>query len=467
MTGNPARLYLSALHKGSGKTSLSVGLAAALSRRGVGVRPYKRGPDYIDPGWLTLASGQPCRNLDYHTMARDEIRAEVAAAGGLALIEGNKGLHDGVDPAGRDSNAALAAELQAPIVLVVDTRGMTRGVAPTVLGHAGFDPQAPVAGVILNRVGGARHERKLREALETYTDLPVLGAVPDDRQLHIDAPYLGLIPAAEQAQAQGVIDRWAERAETHLDLDGLQDLAATAPPLPGPARPTMPGRPADVDIGIAHDRAFNFYYPGDLEALERAGARLHRIDLIADTALPRLDGLILGGGFPERHAAELAANHAMKRAIAAAAAADLPIYAECGGLLYLCRHLHTGDGSHAMAGVFPVDAEMTNRPRGHGYMTLHTGPHAPWIPGDAATAIPAHEFHYSRLCAPVPQALPCAYRVSRGQGLGDGRDGLVTRNTVAAYAHLRHTRTTPWADRFVAFVREQRHDPTRGAQTDV
>ncbi|MBK5936558.1 cobyrinate a,c-diamide synthase [Halorhodospira halophila] len=457
MTGHPARLYLSALHKGSGKTSLSVGLAAALIRQGVGVRPYKRGPDYIDPGWLTLASGHPCRNLDHHTMARDEIRAEVAGAGdSLALIEGNKGLHDGVDPGGRDSNAALAAELQAPIVLIVDTRGMTRGIAPTVLGHAGFDPQAPVAGVILNRVGGSRHERKLRQALETYTDLPVFGAVPDDRTLHIDAPYLGLIPAAEQAQAQRVIDRWADRAETHLDLDGLQALAATAPPLPAPARPATLGRAADVDIGIAHDRAFNFYYPGDLEALERAGARLHWIDLISDTRLPALDGLILGGGFPERHAAELAANQAMRRAVARLAAAGLPVYAECGGLLYLCRQLHTHDGYHTMAGVFPVDAEMTDRPQGHGYMTLHASPQAPWNPGAGTAGIPAHEFHYSRLRAPLPQELPCAYLVDRGQGLGGGRDGLVTGNTLASYAHLRHTWATPWAERFVDFVRAQR-----------
>ncbi|ABM62727.1 cobyrinate a,c-diamide synthase [Halorhodospira halophila] len=457
MTRPPARLYLSALHKGSGKTSLSVGLAGALNRRGLAVHPYKRGPDYIDPGWLTLASGRPCRNLDYHTMECDEIRAEVAAADGdLALIEGNKGLHDGLDPDGRDSNAALAAELQAPIVLIVDARGMTRGIAPTVLGHAGFDPQAPVAGVILNRVGGARHERKLRQALERYTDLPVLGAVPNHPELHIEAPYLGLIPAAEQERAQGIVDLWADRAEAHLDLEGLRELAATAPPLHAPAQPNTAARRADVDIGIAHDRAFNFYYPGDLEALERAGARLRWIDLTADTELPAVDGLIIGGGFPERHAAELAANHAMKRAVAEASAAGLPIYAECGGLLYLCRRLNTGDGHHIMAGVFPLDAEMTGRPQGHGYMTLQTTPETPWSPAPGTTALPAHEFHYSRLREPVPEELPCAYRVTRGQGLGGCRDGLIKGNTVASYAHLRHTWTTPWAERFVAFVREQR-----------
>ena len=457
MTPPPRRLYLSALHKGSGKTSLTMGLAAALRQQGAAVHAFKRGPDYIDPGWLSQAAGRPCRNLDLHTMARDEIRAEVAAAEGWALIEGNKGLHDGVDPQGRDSNAALAAELQAPVVLIVDARGMTRGVAPTVLGHAQFDPHVRVAGVILNRVGGRRHEAKLRQALAAYTDVPVLGAVPDDAALHIDAPYLGLIPAAEQAQAQQAVERLGERTGAYLDLSALQAAAETAPQLAAPA--TSPPREAagpPLRIGIAHDRAFNFYYPGDLEALEHAGARLVRIDMLGDTALPPVDGLILGGGFPERHAADLAANHAMKAAVAQAAAEGLPIHAECGGLLYLSQRLHTGQGSHPMAGVLPVDTEMTGRPQGHGYMALQPTADAPWSPAAEGATATAHEFHYSRLCTEAPDDIPRAYRLDRGRGLGDGTDGLIVGNTVAAYAHLRDTRACPWTARFLAFIRSRR-----------
>ncbi len=458
MTPPPRRLYLSALHKGSGKTSLTMGLAAALRQHGAAVHAFKRGPDYIDPGWLSQAADRPCRNLDLHTMARAEIRAEVAAAEGWALIEGNKGLHDGVDPQGRDSNAALAAELQTPVVLIVDARGMTRGVAPTVLGHAQFDPRVRVAGVILNRVGGRRHEAKLRQALAAYTDIPVLGAIPDDEALRIDAPYLGLIPAAEQEQAQQAVERLGERTAEHLDLAALQAVAETAPPLGAPPTPA-PRREAagtPVRIGIAHDRAFNFYYPGDLEALERGGAQLVRIDMLGDTALPPVDGLILGGGFPERHAEGLAANHAMKAAVAQAAAEGLPIHAECGGLLYLSQGLHTGQGRHAMAGVLPVETEMTERPQGHGYMALRPTADAPWSPAATGGAATAHEFHYSRLRTEAPRAIPRAYRLDRGHGLGDGTDGLIVGNTVAAYAHLRDTSACPWTGRFLAFVRSRR-----------
>ncbi|MFP4184026.1 MAG: cobyrinate a,c-diamide synthase [Halorhodospira sp.] len=455
------RLYLSALHKGSGKTSIATGLAAALHQRGVAIRPFKRGPDYIDPGWLTLAAGTPCRNLDFHTMTREEIRTEVALADGWALIEGNKGLHDGVDPDGSDSNAALAAELQAPVVLVIDSRGMTRGIAPTVMGHANFDPHLRIAGVILNRVGGQRHERKLRQALATYTDLPVLGAIPEDPALHIDAPYLGLIPAAEQAQAHRIVARLGRRIREHLDLAALEAAARAAPPLtaPLPAKPSAAADHRSVHIGIARDRAFNFYYPGDLEALERSGARLSWVDLLTDTALPPMDGLILGGGFPERHAAELANNHAMRAAIAQAAANGLPIHAECGGLVYLSRCLHTAEGSHAMAGVLPIETEMTDRPQGHGYAALQPTIEAPWWPAEEAGPLPAHEFHYSRLTAPAPPEIPRAYHLARGHGLGDGTDGLVVGNTLAAYAHLRDTSACPWTSRFLAFIRHQRGTP--------
>ena len=255
-----SRIYISAIHKSSGKTTLTVGLAAALAQRGAEIQPFKRGPDYIDPGWLSLAAGRSCHNLDFHTQSEAELLAAVAnvatptvapstvgtrpcqatEAGSAAdfrglpitLIEGNKGLHDGTDAHGRDSNAALAALLQAPVVLLVDCRGMTRGIAPTLLGHAQFDPRIKVSGVIFNRVAGSRHERKLRQAVEHYTDLAVLGALPEQAEISIQAPYLGLLPAAEQHAAQQTLRSIATATAEHVDLAAVMRIGASAPELP-------------------------------------------------------------------------------------------------------------------------------------------------------------------------------------------------------------------------------------------
>ena len=452
-----AQLFFSALHKSSGKTAVSVGVAAALAGQGLRVQTFKKGPDYIDPGWLSQATKRPCYNLDFHTMHWAELLDTMVEQGRNAdfcLIEGTKGLHDGVDPGGRDSNAALAQLLGAPVVLVVDCRGLSRGIAPLLLGQAAFDPRLPIAGVILNRLGGARHEAKLRAAVERYTDIPVLGALGENPDLHIQDPYLGLVPANEQHDAAAAIARLAAAAAQGVDLPALIGAAAPLParPLGRDANP-RPGHRHRIRIAVARDRAFGFYYPGDLQALEDAGAELHFFDALRDTRLPAMDGLFLGGGFPERHAAELSANHALRDAIATAAAAGLPIYAECGGLMYLARSLHAQDGRrHAMAGVLPVDVVMERRPQGRGYVRLAPTGAAPWSPlADPSCDIPAHEFHYSRLVEPAPQ-LPCAYQVLRGAGLGDGRDGLIVGNTLASYAHLRHTRATPWATRFVEFA---------------
>ncbi len=429
------------------------------------------------------------------TPSSDEIRQAVAATGSRwALIEGNKGLHDGIDVHGADSNATLAAELRAPVALVIDCRGMTRGIAPTVLGHAHFDARIQVAGAILNYVSGTRHEGKLRRALEAYTDVTVLGALPNDPEQTIEAPYLGLVPAAEEERTQRLVERLGHWAAEHLDLEALERIAATAPALqahrterrhepatspteaagglspeglasPSPSAGTSREKATQREeentpglhrggeplrIGIVYDRAFNFYYPGDLEALAGSGAELRWIDTLRDGALPALDGLLIGGGFPERHAAALADNAELRAAIGRAATGGLPIYAECGGLLYLSRHLHTHSGSYPMAGALGLETEMTARPQGHGYVQLTPTPDAPWSPAACSPAL-AHEFHYSRPRGPPPQ-MPCAYRVETGRGLDGRGDGLIVANTVAGYAHLRHTRATPWVHHFLTFV---------------
>lgn len=451
------RLFFSAAHKSSGKTTVSLGVAAALSKRGVDVRPFKKGPDYIDPMWLGNASESPCYNLDFHTQNLEEIHAlfdAKSAGGGLALIEGNKGLHDGMDVEGIDSNAHLAKELAAPVVLVVDARGMTRGVAPLLIGMKQFDTDVNIAGVILNFVGGPRHEEKLRAVIDRYTDIEVLGAVQRNDDISLTERHLGLTPSNEIPEARELIERIAGVIENEVDLDRLMQIAAKAPGL----KPTMAAAkfPApDITIAVARGPAFGFYYPDDLEALQMAGAQFAYFDPETATALPDCDGLLVGGGFPETRLKELEANAALRGAIKTAIKAGLPTYSECGGLMYLSRSISWNGDKAEMVGLVDADAVMTERPQGRGYIVLKAEAGFPW-PGELGKMdnIPAHEFHYSKL-ENMETGHTFAYDVKRGQCI-NGRDGLVVNNLFAGYAHMRSTARAPWANGFAAFVREKK-----------
>lgn len=451
-----ARLFVSAAHKSSGKTMLAVGLCAAFARRGLTVQAFKKGPDYIDPLWLGRAAGRPCHNLDPHTQSSEEIGdlvADQSADADVAVIEGTKGLFDGLDPDGADCNASVARQLGAPVVLVIDTRGMTRGIAPLLLGYRQFDPDLPVAGVVLNQVGGARHEAKLRRAVETYTDVRVLGAVAHDPALAVEERHLGLIPSNEQADSEAAIGRLAEAVAGQVDLDGI--LAAAGH---GVRRPTRsPARPIpDLRIAIARDAAFGFYYASDLAAFTAAGAELVPFDSLHDTALPPCDGLFLGGGFPETHMDALAANRALRADIARAVAGGLPTYGECGGLMYLSRAIVWGDRRAEMVGAVAAEAVMTPRPVGRGYVVLRETGHAPWGQG-AGTIIPAHEFHYSRLDN-VESDITYAYEVTRGHGIDGQRDGIVRGRLLAGFAHRRDVARSRWVGAFVDYVRRVRRE---------
>jgi cobyrinic acid a,c-diamide synthase len=449
--------YLSAAHKSSGKTTVAIGLAAALRvRRGLVVQPFKKGPDYIDPLWLGAAAGRPCYNLDFFVQTHDEIRAEFGrrmAGAGIGLVEGNKGLFDGVALDGSNSNAALAALLDAPVVLVIDSRGMTRGIAPLLLGYRQFTPRVSIAGVVLNRVGGSRHETKLRQAVEHYTDIPVVGAVPDTPGMQIVERHLGLMPSNEHAAAQAVVERIAAVVGDAVDLDQLERLAGKAV-LPRFTPPPVSPSPAGniARIGIPRDAAFGFYYPGDLEALEAAGAELVFFDALRDARLPAVDGLFIGGGFPESRMEALEANAALREDVRAFVEADGPVYAECGGLMYLCRRLTWRDKACRMAGVIPADAVMGDRPQGRGYVRLRETGSAPWPhDGPGPREIPAHEFHYSRL-EHLDGDWTFAYDMLRGHGIDGRHDGVVYKNLLASYSHLRDVAGNHWARRFVAHV---------------
>lgn len=458
MSLRPApRLVISAAHKSSGKTTVSVGLAAALTRRGLTVQPFKKGPDYIDPLWLSAATGRSCRNLDFHTQPPAVIRStfeRCSRDADLSLIEGNKGLYDGVDLEGANSTAMLAQWLEAPVVLVVDCQGMTRGIAPLLIGYQAFEPNLRIAGAILNKVGGPRHEKKLREVVAHYTRIPVLGAVHRGPAMEIMERHLGLVPANEAERAAEAVGRLAEAVGSQVDLDALIALARDAAPVEIAPSPAAPRPTPDLRIGIARDAAFGFYYPDDLEALAAAGAELVPFDALRDPQLPPdLDGLFIGGGFPETQAAALEANASLRAEIRDKGLAGMPIYAECGGLMFLSRAILWKGERREMVGLLPGEAVMHRAPQGRGYVRLRETEDFPWPrPDNAPGIVPAHEFHHSRL-ENIEGSPRFAYSVVRGAGIAEKRDGLIVANTLATYAHMRSVGANPWAPRFVAFVR--------------
>ena len=456
------RLLVSAAHKSSGKTTVSLGLCAALTAHGATVQPYKKGPDYIDPMWLTAAAGRPCFNLDPQLMddaALQRCFVQALPGADLALVEGNKGLYDGLALDGSNSNAAVARKLSLPVLLVIDARGMTRGVAPLILGYQAFERDIRIGGVVLNRVGGSRHESKLRAVIEHYTPVPVLGAVAEDARLAVTERHLGLMPCAEVDNAQARVQAIGAIVGAQVDLARVRELAASAGPLPGPAPAAAPARlsqVADVRIGIARDRAFGFYYPDDLAALEAAGARLVLIDTLHDTRLPALDGLFIGGGFPEACLADLEANTSLRGALREAIVAGLPTYAECGGLMYLSRSITWQGRTARMVGAIPGDTVMHARPVGRGYVQLQETAAMPWGGvGGAGGTVPGHEFHHSSL-ENLDPGVAFAYEVERGHGIDGRHDGVLVHQVLASYAHLRTGAGSQWAPRFVAHVRNRR-----------
>jgi len=448
------RLVIAGMAGDSGKSLVSLGLIGALRRRGLQVAPFKKGPDYIDAAWLGAAADSSCRNLDSYLMTPATIRASVAEGGygaDLAVVEGNRGLFDGMDALGSHSTARLARLIGAPIVLVVDVRKSSRTVAAQVLGCCVMEPGITIAGVILNRVGTLRQEKVIRDALANTTDVPVLGAIPHLAAQFLPSRHLGLVTAMEHPDVERSLAKVAKIATAHLDLTALVELARTAAEFTAsevrqPFVRVVTDKPK-VRIGVLRDRAFSFYYPENLAALEAAGAELCPISPLADPELPAIDGLYAGGGFPEEYATELAANQSLRRDLARQIAEGLPVWAECGGLMYLSQGLVRNGSCHEMVGALPTMVEQMPRPQGHGYVQAVTELSNPFLA--SGTCVYGHEFHYSRLVLDhaVP---PSVFSLSRGVGIGDGRDGIQVGNAVASYTHLHALATPEWADGLVA-----------------
>lgn len=450
------RLVISAAWKSAGKTTVTLGLIRALTSRGETVVGFKKGPDFIDPMWHRLASGRECYNLDTWMNGPGRTRSRFIeacsdAGGGIALIEGNHGLHDGLSLDGSDSSAGLANLLDAPVLLVVDSRRVNRGVAAQVLGLQAMPPKARIAGVVLNHVGSARQEAKLRQAIEAFCGVPVLGAIPGSELLKLPERHLGLTTVDEAADAVAFISGAADMVAKHCDLGAIRKLFDLAPAMPAP--PDAPERPAPgrrAKIGVFRDAAFCFYYPDNLEALRNAGAELLFIDTFSGTSLPEIDGLYIGGGFPESFFEQLSANRMLNDEVKSRIDDGLPAWAECGGLIYLSRSASWQGSSWPLAGVLPFDISYDRRPVGCGYMELSSSVDSPWFA--AGERVRAHEFHYSKPSGPDGPLPEFQFEVGRGAGITGSEDGVLYRNLFASYAHLHAAGNPEWAGRFVALA---------------
>jgi cobyrinic acid a,c-diamide synthase len=454
MEVNRSRLIVAALRGGAGKTLISVGLSAAWKRHlGLRIVAFKKGPDYIDAGWLSAASGGPCYNLDPFLMSPEQILSSFVMRSARAdgsLIEGNRGLYDGVDANGSYSTAELAKLLRCPVVLVLDATKVTRTAAAMVLGCQRLDADVNIAGVILNRVAGKRHEQVLRDSIEQWCGIPVLGVVPRQTRNCFPERHLGLVPPEEAQDSIEALSVAAAKMSEHLDLEALWELAASAPALgcPMPTAAPVISR-SSVRIGIIRDSAFQFYYPENFEALEERGASLVWISSLENEALPEVDALYIGGGFPETHLEKLAANEVLRDSVKTAVEAGLPVYAECGGLMFLCRGIRHREKLHPMVGVFPFEIILGTKPQGHGYTVMECVTPNPFYP--KGTILRGHEFHYSRIAGRLdPDSFPFVFRLSKGHGIVAGWDGICYKNVLAGYSHLHAAGNELWADAMIA-----------------
>ena len=500
------RLVIAGTSGDSGKTLVALGLLACFRQRGLEPAPFKKGPDYIDAAWLSWAAGLPCRNLDTFLQAPEAILRSFAsfASRGVSVVEGNRGLHDGMDVHGTHSTAAMARLLDAPVVLVVNTTKVTRTTAAVVLGCKALDPKVRLVGVILNRVAGTRHERVVRDSVEQLAGVEVVGALPRLSKNPLPDRHLGLVTPAEHPETAEAREAVASLVKENVDLDRLLELAGASPELPLPKRDGKRGqleaaavgsvvyslepepeseseavshsplamrsgsghdqRVSDPDtelsvprsafrplrsgckIGYFKDSAFTFYYPENLEALQAAGAELVPVSGLEDRQLPPVSGLYLGGGFPETHAAKLADNTPLMEQVRARADEGMPIYAECGGMIYLARSLTCHGQTYPMAGVLAVDLELFARPQGHGYVEVMVDRTTPFFP--EGTSLRGHEFHYTKVVE-ADRGVETAFEVVRGKGCFLGRDGIIYKNVLAGYAHLHALGVPRWAPAFV------------------
>ena len=446
------RIVVGGTHSGVGKTSVAVGVMGALARRGKRVQGFKIGPDFLDTSFHTAITVRPSRNLDSWMIPRKKIPSIFASGcegADIAIIEGVMGVFDGIDGKSEAaSTSELAKMLRAPVILVIDAYGLAGSAAALVLGYKSLDPELRLSGVILNKVAGNVHAEMCRDAIERHSNVPVLGAIPVNRDIVLPERHLGLVPATEMENRK-VIDRIIDHVESHVDLERIEDLAQSAGELPVPeklrVRHGMDS--SKTVIAVARDRAFNFYYQENFDRLVEAGARLDFFSPIADEAIPEnASGLYIGGGYPEVYASGLAANRAILDSVAKYAEDGMPIYAECGGLMYLTESIQNLDGvEHRMVGLLDARTSMVKRLTLSYTLAKATRPN---ILTQTGNIVRGHEFHFSAL-KDLPRDAKFAYDLKRGVGISEGRDGWTCYSTLASYMHTNFASDERMAERFV------------------
>ncbi len=445
---NFPRIVIGGLSGDSGKTVLSLAIIACLRDMGMNVSAFKKGPDYIDAAWLGLASGNPARNLDTYLMGFPKVYKSFlnnSSSADISVIEGNRGIFDGVDSKGTHSSAELAKLIQAPVIIVQNLSKVTRTAAALILGCLKLDPQLNIAGVILNQVAGERHLRVAKDSIEEITGIPVLGAIPKlPDKFVLPSRHLGLITPDEFENKPAIIEDLRKIVEENINLKKLLEIARLSPPLEQEDHKTQSEirMREKVKIGYFRDQAFSFYYPENLEALRDKSAELIAISAIHDTSLDDVDALYIGGGFPETNIAELELNRELMSSLKFLADNGLPVYAECGGLMYLAEDVEWKQRKYELTGVLPLSIKMHSRPQGHGYYRAIVEEGNPFF--KAGTQLNGHEFHYSE--AILNTDVKTTLSVIRGNGCFNRRDGLTYKNVFASYLHIHAYATPEWAD---------------------
>ena len=467
------RILIAGDRSSAGKTTISIGIMSVLRDMGYKVQPFKVGLDFIDPSYHTEVTGRYSRNLDGYLMTETAVRevySHAVEGADIAIIEGVRGLYEGLSATSDiGSTAQIAKLLDCPVILVINARSITRSTAALVSGYKSFDPEVNIVGVILNNIGSSRHADKAREAVETYTCTAVIGEIPRNDSMKISMRHLGLIPALEGRRRLAGFDKNLEKIKDiireGIDIDRLLTLSRKAKPLIRPQedifKPAAAGN--NIRIGVALDEAFNFYYRDNLDLLELAGADLIYFSPVNDRALPQVDGLYIGGGYPELFARELEDNGSMRHAVRQASDEGLPIYAECGGLMYLTQEIKTdveGTGKYHMAdmegGTFRMAGALPGRTlMGHKrVVSYNVGSFViDNVIGKAGASFTGHEFHHSEI-VDIPPDTTFAIKLERGTGIKGELDGMLVKNTLAAYAHLHAASYKGFSASFVGFCRK-------------
>ena len=426
------RIILAGTGSAVGKTTIATGIMKALSEK-YNVQPFKAGPDYIDPSYHTLATGNTSRNLDSFFMKEGQIRDSYlkgTKGKDIAVIEGVRGLYEGIDSINDiGSTASIAKALKAPVILIINSRSLVKSAAALVLGFKALDPEINIAGVILNKIKNQAHYEKTKRSIEEITKTEVIGGIVRDDNISIEQRHLGLVPARERETSIKFINIWSETIKESIDLDRLVEIAKSAPKLTSKTIPIWNRLNKEpVKIGVAYDEVFNFYYKENIEALEANNAKIEYFSPLNDESLPDVDGLYIGGGYPELFSKELSANLQMLKDIKQFHNESRPIFAECGGLMYLMNSIH----DDKVVDIYPYQAVLTDRVQALKYTIAEVQEDN--IISKKGETFHGHEFHYSKVIVNDLKN-PLAFRITRGKGSYELQDGFMEKNTLASYVH--------------------------------